>query len=403
MTHRTLPLVGLALLAASPLLPAQQRGVVTFGEALDDLTVGGSLRMRVENRNATPPVVGAPADTLGTLRARVFLDATFSERLGAKVEFQHVVADQGQPSDEFLYQAWLAWSDVVPGGDLQVGRMQLRYGSQRMISDLQWSMVGRAWDGAVWSQDFGGVQGDLFWTQPVEGMSIPTGTEQAFGGAYFEFDAGPLDIDVYGLSRRDRMVGGMGRTDQTYGVLLETDPAQAWTFSFEGATQVGSSGMLDAAGSAFAVRTDFAVTDRFRVGVGYELATGDDDPTDGDDEAFIPLFDFVHAYHGNQDLFTWTNLQDIVVRTSFQLDEDWILYLNLHDFSLAEEAGGIPNPGLTAVAGEDHLGTEVDFGVKGNLGPGVVLWAGASAFQAGDAIQNGDDQLWLFANLDLWL
>ncbi|MGB0686160.1 MAG: alginate export family protein, partial [Planctomycetota bacterium] len=164
MTHRTLPLVGLALLAASPLLPAQQRGVVTFGEALDDLTVGGSLRMRVENRNATPPVVGAPADTLGTLRARVFLDAAFSERLGAKVEFQHVVADQGQPSDEFLRQAWLAWSDVVPGGDLQVGRMQLDYGHGRMISSYDWDMVGRAWDGILWSQDFGGVQGDLFWT-----------------------------------------------------------------------------------------------------------------------------------------------------------------------------------------------------------------------------------------------
>lgn len=403
MTHRTLPLVGLALLAASPLLPAQQRGVVTFGEALDDLTVGGSLRMRVENRNATPPVVGAPADTLGTLRARVFLDAAFSERLGAKVEFQHVVADQGQPSDEFLRQAWLAWSDVVPGGDLQVGRMQLDYGHGRMISSYDWDMVGRAWDGILWSQDFGGVQGDLFWTQPVEDMGIPTGTEQAFGGAYFSVDAGELQVDLYGLARRDRMMGGMGRNDQTFGVLLQNDPAQPWTFSVEGATQVGDVGLEDAGGSAFAVRTDFAVNDRMRIGVGYELATGDDTPGDGDWDGFSPLFDDIHSYQGHQDLFGWTNLQDIVVRTSLKLDESWFIYLDLHDFTLAEEGGGIPSPGLTAVAGEDHLGTEIDLGIRGDLGPGVVLWAGASAFQAGDAIQNGDDQLWLFANLDLWL
>jgi len=404
MSFRKLPLISLAVaLSASTLVAQEPRGTVTFGNSLDSLTVGGSLRFRLENRDNTPPLMGASGNTVGAMHARVFLDAAFSERLNAKVEFQHVVMDTGKPSDEFLRQAWMTWSDIVPGGELKVGRFQMNLGNQRMVSELSWSMVGRAWDGALWSQDFDDVDFKLFWTQPVEGMAVPVGLDQAFGGAYFTFDAGILDVDTYAFTRRDRMMGGNGRNDQTFGVLMENNYESPLNWSAEVATQTGDNGAEDAGGSAAALRIDFDVTERLVVGVGYELATGDDTPGDGKNNAFEPLFDFGHAYHGTQDLFDWSNLQDIVLRTSLKLDDNWVLSLDLHDFRLAEEGGAISNSALTAVAGETHLGTEIDLAVRGNLHENINLWAGVSAFQAGDAIMNGDDQMWFFANLEMWL
>lgn len=404
MSFRQLPLISLAIVLSTVTLAAQEpRGAVTFGNSLDSLTVGGSIRLRVENRDTTPPLMGATGNTVGAMHARVFFDAAFSERLNAKIEFQHVVTDTGKPADEYLRQAWLTWSDIVPGGDIKVGRFQMKYGNQRMVSDLAWSMVGRAWDGAVWHQDLSGMVFDLFWTQPVEGMSIPVGMEQSFGGAYFTFDADVVYIDTYVFARRDRMMGGSGRNDQTFGVLVQDNHENPWTWSVEAATQVGDHGAEDAGGSAVALRTDFEVNDRFQIGVGYELATGDNTPGDGNDDSFNPLFDFGHAYHGTQDLFGWSNLEDIVVRSSFILDDNWKLTLDLHDFSIAEDGGAISNGALTAVGGETHLGTEIDLAVRGNLHENINLWAGVSAFQAGDAILNGDDQMWFFANLELWM
>jgi len=404
MSLRKLPLISLAVaLSASTLVAQEPRGTVTFGNSLDSLNVGGSLRFRLENRDNTPPVMGANGNTLGAMHARVYFDAAFSERLNAKIEFQHVVMDTGKPSDEFLRQAWMTWSDIVPGGELQVGRFQMAFGNQRMISDDPWDMVGRAWDGALWNQDCDTVDFSLFWTQPVEGMAIPVGMEQAFGGAYFTFDADVIEIDTYAFARRDRMVGGNGRNDQTFGVLLEDNYDSPWSWSAEVATQIGDHGAEDAGGSAAALRVDFEVNDRVMIGVGYELATGDDTPGDGNNDAFSPLFDFGHAYQGHQDLFAWSNLEDIVVRSSFKLDDNWVLTLDLHDFSLAEDGGAISNGALTAVAGETHLGTEIDLAVRGDLHENINLWAGVSAFQAGDAILNGDDQMWFFANLEMWL
>mgnify|MGYP001972748845 CR=1 FL=1 len=47
-----------------------------------------------------------------------------------------------------------------------------------------------------------------------------------------------------------------------------------------------------------------------------DARSGDDGDADGSDDGFAPLFDFGHAYHGNQDLLIWNNLSDFVIRTA---------------------------------------------------------------------------------------
>ncbi|MGB0952279.1 MAG: alginate export family protein [Planctomycetota bacterium] len=401
---RSLAFIATALVS-TPLL-AQGDNVVTFNSSVDSVELGGSLRFRTETRDPSGPMTGLNSMSHSSGFARVFFAVNASENLDGKVEFQHVIPGQGLDSESLLRQAWLRWGGVAPGTDLQVGRFQMRYGNQRMVSDLAWSNFGRAWDGARISHAGDGWNADVFWTQPVEMMGIAAGSEQAFGGAYVEVDPSDnLTFDVYAFMRRDRMMAGTGTNDLTFGGIVEGRAADNWTFSVEAAAQSGDHGALDAAGTAFALRTDVEVAKGVKLGLGYELASGDGNATDGDDDSFKPLFDFGHTYHGTQDLFRWSNLQDIVFRSSFDLDGNWVLLGDLHIFSLDDAAGGIAaftGAPFAQVAGEDELGTELDVAVKGVIAGGIKVWAGISYFSAGDAIASNDDQLWAFLQGELF-
>ncbi|MDP7062456.1 MAG: alginate export family protein [Planctomycetota bacterium] len=398
-----------AVLCAAP-LAAQQETFVTTKSGLDKVELGGALRFRAENRNPSLPVEGASKDSTYSGHARLHLGVNASDDLSAFIEFQKVVNGQGTSSVDSLRAAWLRWSGLMSNTDFKIGRFQMKYGNQRMISDLAWHNTGRAWDGAVISHKMNSFKADLFWTEPVlgdDGFAFPGvtagATGVAFGGAYLEFDAGEMDIDVYALLRREQGIGALGTRDMTFGALLEGDVSEGLSYSVEAALQQGEHGALDAAGNAFALRLDWKAIDDLTLGVGFEQASGDGNATDGDDDAFKPLYDFAHSYHGNQDIFlSWTNLQDIVFRSAYNLDGNWKLLGDFHIFSLADADGAMPNANLTKVAGQDELGTEIDLSVKGELATNTNLWAGVSFFSAGDAIALGDDQIWLFMNLSFW-
>lgn len=399
--QRSLILLTTTLCAA----PLMAQGQVTFNSPVDGLEAGGSIRFRTETRDPMAPINGLNSDSFSSGFARVFFAVDASENLDAKVEFQHVIPGQGLDAENLLRQAWMTWH-ANGNTDLQVGRFQMRYGNQRMVSDLAWSNFGRAWDGAVLKTGGDGWNADVFWTQPVEMMGIAAGAEQAFGGAYVEIDpSDTVTFDVYAFMRRDRMMAGLGTNDLTFGGIVEGNASDNWTFSIEAAAQSGDHGALDAGGTAFALRTDVDLAKGVSVGIGYELASGDGNATDGDDDSFKPLFDFGHAYHGTQDLFSWSNLQDIVLRSSFNLDGNWKLTGDLHFFTMDDDAGGIPaftGGPFPQVAGEDQLGTELDVAVKGMVAGGIKVWAGISYFAAGDAIAGNDDQLWAFLQGELF-
>jgi len=393
---RSLVFLASSMLAA-PLLA--QGDVVTFNSPVDSVELGGSLRFRTETRNPSAPMSGLDSDSFSSGFARVFFNVKASDNVDAKVEFQHVIPGQGLDAANLLRQGWLNWK-TSSATSLKVGRFQMKYGNQRMVSDLAWSNFGRAWDGVTYRYAEEGFSTDVFWTQPVESMGIAVGSEQAFGGVYLEFEPNDMvDVDLYTFFRRDRGLSGLGNNDMTFGGIVEGNMTESSTFSVEAAAQSGTRGTLDAGGLAIAARADMEVAKGIKLGIGYELASGDGNAADGKDDAFRPLFDFGHAYHGTQDLFIWSNLQDIVFRSSFALDGNWSLNGDVHIFSMDDVAGGIPSftgGPFTQVPGEDALGTELDVSVRGQVAGGIDVWAGISYFAAGDAIASNDDQLWAF-------
>lgn len=397
-----------AAFLAAPLNPAAaqqpaagqpQEGVAVHAPGIEKLEIGGEARLRWESRDPVPPVTGGLSESDAIGRFRVHLDATVDELLSGFVQFQETVMSQGTPSADFLRQGFLYLRDIYEILDLQAGRFEMSYGNQRMVSPLDWSPVGRAWDGvrAVARRDQ--WQADLFYTQPVEGMAVAPGADQTFAALYGQWNGNPVSVDAYVFRRQETGVFA----DFTWGALVD-GAHDSLSWNVEGALQTGDHGTLSAGGYAVAARVDWTFEEGGpKVGLGYELASGDSDPADGDDDTFRRLFNFDHAWQGYMDLVVWQNVQDIVVRGWIPVGAGWGVSGDVHLLSLAENndfiytGNGFPAVGgVVAPTADDTIGTEVDVTLRGKLSEKLDVWAGVGQLFAGDAIPAGDDQTWVF-------
>jgi hypothetical protein len=186
---------------------------------------------------------------------------------------------------------------------LRVGRQEMAFGSQRLVSVRESPNVRRSFDGfrAFW-QD-GGARLDAFLVRPVR---LEHGTfddrpdeDQAFWGVYGTAHPGlvpGLGLDLYylGLDSRHAVFGqGVGHEERhTVGARL-FGRAGAWDYDLEGAYQFGSFGHADV--RAWTVASDTGrsfegLPWRPRVALKADVASGDGDPGDGRLGTFNPLF-----------------------------------------------------------------------------------------------------------------
>ncbi len=398
MTSKLPFLAATAALAGLAPLSAQDGGTpVTAKGGIDALTIDGQLRFRADQRDPISPVTGMEADSSQSARFRLGIGAQLDANNSAYLQLQETVNmagdGQGVAAAGSVHQAYGRMNNLFDAVDVQIGRFEMKYGNQRMVSPLDWSNVGRAWDGLRVGHTVENYRFDVFTTQPVAGQGAPAGaTNREFHGLYFEYDMEQFRLDLYGFHRRN----GVAWADDTFGFLLEGDYDElGWEIEF--ATQTGDHGAMEAAGQAFAILVDYDLGGGITVGGGLEHASG----ADGTDDRFVPLFHFGHFYNGHQDIVTWSNLNDLVLKTKFPINESWNLHGDLHLLSKAEDTDAVQfgggAGGATSAAGNDSdIGTEIDLYLKGKLANNVSVWTGVSSFTAGDAIATGDDQLWAF-------
>jgi hypothetical protein len=398
MTSKLPFLAASAALAGLAPLSAQDGGVpVTATSGIDALTIDGQLRFRADQRDPMTPVANMESVSSQFARLRLGVGAQLDANTSAYLQLQESINSvgdgQGMSTMGTVHQAYGRMNNLFDMMDVQIGRFEMKYGNQRMVSPLDWSNFGRAWDGVRVGHTGQNYSFDAFTTQAVDTQGALLGTtDEGFHGVYFEYDINEqFALDLYGFHRR--VVPGWA--DNTYGFLLEGDYGEL-DWELEYAMQDGDHFNLSASGTAMALGVNYDLGGGMMVGAGYEYASG----ADGNDDAFVPLYHFGHAYNGHQDLVTWSNLQDIVVRSKFPVNNDWDLHGDIHLLSKAEDndavAFGAGAPGATSVAGESEIGTEIDVYLKGQLAENVDVWTGVSSFSAGDAIANGDDQMWVF-------
>jgi hypothetical protein len=327
----------------------------------------GQLRPRYEERD--PDV---PAPPLGdvTMRARLGAIATLPESVVLRVDFQDVVVwggssatPGGAPAPD-VFQAYVEVMSLFGSESaVRVGRQELAFGNQRLVSNNNWGQRGGRFDGVRVMWRGGGLPVDLFAMRVAE-SGASAGPDAWFNGAYAEV---PIRADevlsLYAIYNRER---GPFETDQftVGGHTTITLAGIGWMG--EGYLQLGERRGESVSAyelSVGAVRTFGRLTSQLL----YEYLSGDTE-SDEDLGAFDRLRGSNHGYHGYADLFT-----SVAANT----DEH-----GLGDLSLRNTiAAGTQ----TDVQVNGHL--EVDLILTHRPRGGLALEVGAARVLAGPALE----------------
>lgn len=397
-----------------------------FNSLAKKVTLGGQIRTRAEYRD--------PTSYANTAAAESNSDDLFLTRI--RLNFNFSVNDDVtvfvQPQDQRVWGQELSVlndernMDVHQGfvevrnllGEpitLKAGRMEMQYGDQRLISPLDWSNIGRAWDGAKlkyaqkewWVEGFYTVIKDPLAVAPAPG-SQPAGIvngaaeDQDFMGVYFSYiGVESHEFDVYAFFREfqdNTFVSETGVTgnliDHTVGARFK-GKAAGFDYTLEGISQGGhqASDRIEAYALAATLGYTFDMAWTPRVGVEYTHASGDRQAGDGKRNTFDPLFPFNHYYQGFIDTIGWRNSKDLALYFSVKPAETVSIHLDLHAFALAQSTdawytdnGTVLRPANAAASRK--VGSEVDLHARVTVAKNVKFWGGWSHFFAGQHIRD---------------
>ncbi len=306
----------------------------------------------------------------------------------------------GEADQLDLHQGYVKISNLFDWPvDLQLGRFEANYGSQRLIGAVGWHNIGRSFDGVLVRLHPRNVKIDLFNLKLVEKLE-PGGTG---------------DLNVLGVNGDVQLIGNY--TTQAFVIWQRAHPSSAlnrYTIGFylngttanfrpeiEVAYQGGEREEIDVSALLVALNLGYTVAGAslspgFSVGIDY--LSGDDDPTDGTYKVFDTLYATNHKFYGFMDYFLnipvhtfGLGLRDVHAKVSFKPHSDLSLRLAYHNFSANEDftlAGG---------SASTRFGDEVDLTFVFSYNPWVTFTGGASLFTPGPIFEETRDE-----DLGIW-
>ncbi len=384
------------------------------------LTMGGQVRLRLEDWNNFA-FTAANDDNFLLSRVRLHSDLRLGPGFRVYVEGISALATERdlpggrRPLDEDSADLLNAFVDVSTdlgdgGLTLRAGRQELSYGKQRLISPLDWANTRRTFDGARLLTRTGDWKVDAFvtrWVQ-VEQHDFNDGDSgRDFYGVYATRPVTPwkatLDAYVLGLERDLAKFGPVSGAEERYtiGSRLGGAWAGGLDYDVEGGYQFGDVGRADVSAWFVASQLGYTVPDcpvKTRWFIGFDQASGDDDPADGEVGTFNQLFPLGHAYFGGIDIVGRQNIQDFSCGVSAAPLDKLSVRVEGHQFARAENTDALYDAGGNVVragdAGSSHdIGQEVDVVAEYKVDIHLAVQAGYSHFFAGDFIaQSGADE-----------
>lgn len=395
------------------------------------LSLGGEARVRMEsetNRN-----FGTRDPTNDTfLLHRYFLHADLKYRKLARVyaELGDVrVEDRDLPQTpgmENTFDIHQLFADVKFLGEeapltLRVGRQEMLYGKERLVSKLDWSNETRRFDGVKLMYSTPKFDVDAFWVKPVmfsnrpfsnpwnthinEGMNRKIDhwrEEQNFYGVYSTYKGiakHVIDLYFLGLNDRGIFVNANNRFGDLNVYTLGSRFAGTngnWDYDIEGAGQWGKwvgdevhAWMMGADGGY----TFKSVAMTPRLGAGFDFATGDDTPRDNSHDTFNQLYPLGHAYLGYLDDVARQNIIAPNLNASIKPLKDVTVKLSWFHFWLDSELDALYNAGgnpirrnVTGSSGND-VGDELDLTINWQVDTHSAVLFGWSHFWPNNFIE----------------
>lgn len=307
---------------------------------------------------------------------------------------------------------------------VRLGRLELQYGKQRLVSPLDWTNNRRIFEGATvqFADDEALWKLDAFVTRPVlidgDRFSWNEGDkDRVFAGLYYTRklgEAGAHGLDAY-LFYQQRDTPLIAHEDQyTLGVRafgpvfgnLTYDVEAAWQFGERVADNRFFDETLDI-GAWFAsaeLKYTFAeVWGKPYLLLGLDYASGDADPDDDQVEGFAQLYPLGHAYFGYIDTVARQNVKALRIGGGVTLvPKKLTAALDYHVFERVAEGDGLYNAGGALARGpifttpggrmvtsqEKDLGEEIDLTLQYAVNRHVSISTGYSRFFAGDYLEN---------------
>ena len=355
--------------------------------------VGGQVRTRIQ-WNDDDFERGA-GDLVQLLRTRVSVTGTphegtevFAQVQDARVwgEEAGTLAD-GSADKLDVHQAYLRLDAVLSVFSrpvaITVGRQELAYGNERLVSAVDWDNTGRAFDAVRLRY---GRQGFLeFFSARLGENGL---RDRNLHGLLGQLRLGGHVVEPSVLFEHDKNAGPermkRGTLAGRAAGALTGATGHSFSYDVEGALQAGDAGLRRvlawmAAGSVGYTAPSWR---RHTVVLGVDWLSGDPDPADRKSRAFEPLFGDYHRFHGMADFFVdlpvdaaQRGLVDVMLRGGVNTAQSARLDLHLHHFALAEGASKM-------------LGQEVDAVFSYTYNPACLLQVGARVFVPDDAMQS---------------
>lgn len=425
----------------APHFPGEELKDIPAGSLLDldaveqlRISYGGEIRFRyLDETNRLRP--GGPGHTdYQQWRWRQYVDVKQSDWLRAYVEmidastFNNDLPLTGIDVNRWDLQNYLLDVQVTEVLDnpvwFRVGRQELLYGNQRLISPLDWANTRRNFEGFKLFTKNETWDYDAWLVNPVNTASPQNGPLDRydhspdfrnrnilFGGSYWTYKAvKDQTLDLFLLwSHSDLIQLNYPEGDRyTLGTrwlgnrpVAEGD--RIWHAEIEGGYQFGNdrSTMTEIAAPRASVEAGY-----FTGGVGhtwkaapwepnlwlfYDWASGDQNPNDSMNNTFFQHYGLVHAYLGLIDNVARQNIQDLNYRLTvkphqkmtMQVAQHWFLLANQNDvlYNVAGARVGTPNNGA-------EIGQELDFVCTFNMTTNWSFEAGYFWFWYGEYIGN---------------
>jgi hypothetical protein len=311
----------------------------------------------------------------------------------------------------------------VFGGTLsaQAGRITMDLGSRRFVARNRYRNTINGFTGidVAWQSE-GGTELRSFWTLPVRRQPVrfdqlrdnkiqddEEDFDLQFWGVYASSDlpaVGRGEIFVLGLREQDEPSRRTRKRElYTPGFRLFRKPGpERFDYTVESALQFGRS-----RANATAARLDhFAHFEHLEVGytfdapwsprlvVQYDFASGDEDPTDGDNNRFDTLFGarrFDFGPTGIYGPFARSNLSSPGLRLQLAPARTVTSFLALRSFWLANRSDAWTTTGVRDADGKSgrYLGTQIEMRMRWNVLPGNLrLEAGYAHLFEGEFIED---------------
>jgi len=383
-----------------------------FAQELDGWKLNGQIQLRTEVdgrdfSNETHPL------TFASLRTRLGVEKIFDKKLQFFVQFQdsRVFGEEGNPNTDLMnvdmHQGFVKLMKPFDWDiNVQAGRFEVVYGTERFFGMSGWTYVGRSYDGVRFSvlpecwdldvfaltlnEEVGYIGGPSSTVYPFPQEETPSHSIYGFYKKNKISDASKFDIvGYYEINRED--------------VGLDTNRLNVFTFggtywgnygdfstTFEAAYQLGGRSGVDVGAYLLSLQGAYKV-DIFSFGLGADLISGNDPETADKHEGYFATYGTGHKFFGYMDYFpsnaAGLGTNDFYLKISANPKEsDFSFALDFHQFMTNQPVTitSVTDPVGTE---ESMLGQELDLTVKYNFVKNTSVSWGGSLFFPGELMK----------------